>query len=118
MSWSVTVNDLSTVEELPPQIIDKIGWDNPKYKEDAQLAFFVAKSCELDSVTLSGGRTPSPYGGPDNVVITIIGFDGTSGIRARDFNMSVLDNIFTGPDNENSERSEIDVPLPGRHRQE
>jgi len=125
MSWSVTVHDLSTVEELPQQILDKIGWDNRKYIHDAIMAFSVAKACGLDSAALSGGRTPSPDGRPDHVAISIVGFDQPEGnqVRARDFNMAVLDNIFTGPDNDpnsdglDNERQETDVPLSGRHRQ-
>lgn len=119
MSWAVTVNDLATIDELPLQILQKLSWDNPLYLDDANLAFRIAKAANLDSATLSGGRTPSPYGMPDTVVISVVGFDGPIpgeiGVRARDFNAAKIDTILSGPD---SERQETNVPLPGSDSQE
>lgn len=106
MSWSVTVNDLDTVDELPEFTYQKISEDNPDYDRDSRAAFTAAKSAGLASATLSGGRTPSPYGGPDTVVISIVGFsDRREGhavppFARRDFNAQVIDTILSGPDEE------------------
>lgn len=106
MSWSVTINDLDTVDELPEYTYQKLSEDNPDYDGDSRAAFMAAKSAGLVTATLSGGRTPSPYGGPDSVVISIVGFsDRREGhavppIARRDFNAQVIDNILAGPDPE------------------
>jgi len=75
VSWSITVNDLQQVTDgLPDYMLKAIAIDNPAYEADAGLAFECAQAAGLVSATLSGGRTPSPYGGPDTVVISVIGF--------------------------------------------
>jgi hypothetical protein len=74
MSWSITVDDLQDVPGLPDSVLAGAARDNPAYELDARLAFQAAKDAGLVSATLSGGRTPSPYGGPDTVVISVLGF--------------------------------------------
>lgn len=74
VSWQLTVNDLDDIQALPDSVLDSVGTDNPAYTADAGLAFKCAKQAGLVSVTLSGGRTPSPYGGPDTVIISVVGF--------------------------------------------
>ena len=76
VSWSLVVNDLDSVRELPGEIYDKVAEDNPAYRGDLEIALSAAKRAGLVSATLAGGRTPSPYvGGPDVVVISVHGFD-------------------------------------------
>lgn len=75
MSWSITIEDLDKIRELPFAQLARIGSDNPAYSDDARLLLTAAIACGLVSATLSGGRTPSPYGGPDTVVMSIVGFD-------------------------------------------
>lgn len=104
MSWSITINDLDEIDELPQFSYDKISEDNPDYEQDARAAFAAARSAGLVHATLSGGRTPSPYDGPDSVVISIVGFsDRRQGhavppVNRRDFHSQVIDNILAGPD--------------------
>lgn len=75
MSWSVTVNDLDQINELPHEIYAKVAEDNPLYAQDLGIALIAAMKAGLVSATLAGGRTPSPYGGPDVVTISVHGFD-------------------------------------------
>lgn len=102
MSWAITINDLDVTGELPDEIYEKAAKDNPEYEHDARLAFELAKSAGLVSATISGGRTPSPYGGPDTVTISVVGFNNHNQGHAvprpqgRDFNAAVLDNIYAG----------------------
>lgn len=103
MSWSVTINDLDTIVELPRELIETIGKDNILYARDALFAFDLAKASGLVSATLSGGRTPSPYGGPDSVVISVVGFDSRKEGHAvppsgRNFNLEMKRVIASGPD--------------------
>lgn len=102
MSWSVTVNDLDKTSMLPGTALDTAGKDNPAYRDDAITAFKAAKRAGLVSATLSGGRTPSPYGGPDSVVISVVGFDSRAVGHAvpppGDFNASMRATILAGPD--------------------
>jgi hypothetical protein len=117
MSWAITVNDIDKIEELPDTLYDMACRENPDYYGDANAAFNLAKQAGLVSATISGGRTPSPYGGPDTVVVSIIGFDNRNEghavppIAARDFNSTVLRNIMEGPDDEDAdgEGNERDV---------
>lgn len=74
MSWHVTVNEMQMVEGLPPEVLAHVALDNPSYKLDVQAAFDAARKLGFRSATLSGGRTPSPYGGPETVVIAITAF--------------------------------------------
>lgn len=111
MSWSVTVNELDTTSMLPQAALDTAGKDNPAYRDDAITAFKAAKRAGLVSATLSGGRTPSPYGGPDSVVLCITGFDSRAQGRAlppaeqllteaeaANFNEAMKRTILAGPD--------------------
>lgn len=104
MSWAITINDLDMIDKLPPEIYDKACSENPEYREDAEHAFAVAKYRGLVSATISGGRTPSPYGGPDTVTISVVGFNSRAEghavppMSARNFNEQMLYNIFNGPD--------------------
>lgn len=99
MSWSVTVNDLQDVTELPEDVLAKLADDNVYYAYDAKLAFTAAKTGGLTSATLSGGRTPSPYGGPDSVVISVVGFAGPGeghAVPRHDFYREVMNSINAG----------------------
>lgn len=109
MSWSITVEDLDQIDPAPPheleQKFSKLAEDNPEYENDAYQAFALARECGLVAATLSGGRTPSPYGGPDSVVIAVTGFssraEGHAVPKSRvDFYAQTRDNIFAGPDDE------------------
>lgn len=105
MSWSVTLDDIGRMTEgLPDSILASVSRDNPEYETDAGLAFECAKQAGLKSATLAGGRTPSPYGGPDTVVISIVGF--TNGDS---FNEMMVKTITSEADT--SGRSS-DVPVP------
>lgn len=109
MSWSVTIDDLDRIEFLPDEIYGRLGKDNPLYAQDAAAAFLTAKEAGLVSATLSGGRTPSPYDGPDAVVISIVGFsDRREGhaVPLR-FNDQVRHNIAAGPDSEKSDNGNL-----------
>lgn len=74
MSWSITVDDLDKITELPHDQISALARDNPLYADDARLCLTIAVAAGLASATLSGGRTPSPYNGPDTVVLSVVGF--------------------------------------------
>jgi hypothetical protein len=101
MSWSVTINNLDQIDRLPDDLYEKISRDNPVYLIDAQLVFQLAKESGLVSATLSGGRTPSMYGGADVVVLSIMGFDSHkegSAVAADNFHQAMIANIYAGPD--------------------
>lgn len=102
MSWSVTLNDLEDMTELPEETLRKISEDNPAYRDDALVAFKTVNEMGLVSATLSGGRTPSPYGGPDTVVLSIIGFSDHRVGHAveKNFNETMRQTIYWGPDDE------------------
>lgn len=120
-SWSITVNDLDQIEELPEDIFLKACGEDAELQSDAHSAFISAKERGLVSATISGGRTPSPYGGPDTVVISIVGFNNRSEghaippITGRDFNSTMVSTILAGPDEETEpENDEDDGYLSGR----
>lgn len=104
MSWAITINDLDTLEQLPDEIYDSACAENPEYDGDARYAFSLAKARGLVTAAISGGRTPSPYGGPDTVTISIVGFNNRNEGHAvpppasRDFNATMMNNILYGPD--------------------
>ena len=99
MSWSVTVNDISKMTDgLPDSILAQVSRDNPMYETDAGLAFEAAKQAELDSACISGGRTPSPYGGPDTVVISVVGFAATPDDEGTQFNETMTKTITSEAD--------------------
>jgi hypothetical protein len=96
MSWSVTVDNLQDIRELPEAVYDKLSKDNPLYLTDATGAFRLAKDAGLVSVTLAGGRTPNPYGGAEVVVISITGFDSDKIGRAvpKDFMQKMRETVM------------------------
>lgn len=104
MSWAITINDIDQIDDLPEEYYLRAAKDNPAYDADARLAFRTAKEAGLVSAAISGARTPSMYGGPDSVVLSIVGFDSrkeghaTPPISGRNFNAGVLGNIYAGPD--------------------
>lgn len=119
-SWSITVNDLDQIDTLPGEIYDKACGDDAELQGDALAAFVSAKERGLVSATISGGRTPSPYGGPDTVVITVVGFNNRNEGHAvppmsgRDFNSTMVSTILAGPDEETEpENDEYDDAYPG-----
>ena len=123
MSWSITINDLDQIEKLPAEKYAVLAKDNPAYESDARAAFKLAKRIGLVSATISGGRTPSMYGGPDSVAVSIVGFDSRREGHAvppaigHNFNDAVLANIYGGPDpesefNDSDDYVEDDEPYP------
>lgn len=106
MSWSIRINGLDTLDELPEDSLLEASKDNEAYRDDAIAAFDAAKRAGLVSATISGGRTPSPYGGPDTVVLSVIGFDSHAQGHAvpphseamSDMERIMLSNILYGPD--------------------
>lgn len=109
MSWAITINDLDTLDQLPDEIYDSACAENPEYDGDARFAFNLAKERGLVMATISGGRTPSPYGGPDTVTVSIVGFNNRNEghavppLHSRDFNQAVMDAIRFGPDPDEDE---------------
>lgn len=108
MSWALTIDNLQDMLILPLNKLEDISTDNPEYEHDAQLAFAMAKQAGLVSATISGGRTPSPYGGPATVVIAVSGFDSTAIGHAvpqdgRDFRAAMTSTVLCGPDEEENE---------------
>lgn len=100
MSWSVVFDDLS-INQIPDNIWQEVGKDNPLYRQDLEIAFNAALKAGLVSATLMGGRTPSPYGGADTVLISIHGFDSYAigeAVVKRGHDDQVRDNILAGPD--------------------
>lgn len=118
-SWSITVNDLDQIEELPGHVYDTACGDDAELQGDALAAFVSAKERGLVSATISGGRTPSPYGGPDTVIISVTGFNNrneghaTPPPIARDFNASMVTTILTGPDPESEPEDDEYPSRPG-----
>ena len=119
-SWSITVNDLDQIEELPEDIFLKACGEDAELQSDAHSAFISAKERGLVSATISGGRTPSPYGGPDTVVITVVGFNNRNEghavppITGRDFNSTMVSTILAGPDEETEPEDDEDDGYPSR----
>lgn len=115
MSWIITVNDLDQIDDLPDETYRNAAKDNPVYEADARLAFRMAKEAGLVSAAISGGRTPSMYGGPDSVVISVVGFDSRQVGHAvpppgRNFAAGVLGNIYAGPSDEQPGLWDDDTP--------
>jgi len=73
MSWSVTVNNLPEYEDFPLDTQEFFASLHPSYPRDAATALTLAKQCGLRSATLSGCRTPNPYGGDEIVDISVRG---------------------------------------------
>ena len=73
MSWAVTVNDIENYEGFPLDLQEFFVSQHASYPRDATLALTVAKLAGLRSATLSGMRTPNPYGGDEIVDISVRG---------------------------------------------
>lgn len=95
MSWSVTVNNLREIDtlNLPEVTYNFIASQHAEYISDLGRAFDMAKAMGLASATLTGFRTPNPYGGPEVIDISVRGF-----AEAPDFNAEVKRIIAMGPD--------------------
>lgn len=97
MSWSITVNNLQEYEDFPLETQEFFASLHPSYPRDATNALAVAKLCGLRSATLSGGRTPNPYGGDEIVDVSIRGTP-----IYIDFLSEMREIIATGPGPESS----------------
>ena len=73
MSWCVTVNDVQERDELPLDKQEFFASQHASYPRDAAVALALAKAAGLRSATLSGARTPNPYGGDEIVDISVRG---------------------------------------------
>lgn len=73
MSWSIVVHDLPEFEGFEFETEEYFASHNASYPRDAQVALEMARKAGLKSATLSGGRTPNPYGGDEIVDISVRG---------------------------------------------
>lgn len=95
MSWSATYNNLREIAEpnLSEVDIEYMQSQHPEYLSDFARAFALAKELNLNSVVLTGMRTPNPAG-PDEVIdISVRGF-----AYAPDFQGEMRKIILSGPD--------------------
>lgn len=95
MSWSATYNNLREIAEpnLSEVDIEYMQSQHPEYISDFAKAFALAKELNLNSVVLTGMRTPNPAG-PDEVIdISVRGF-----AYAADFQGEMRKIILSGPD--------------------
>lgn len=93
MSWSCTINNLTQDTEIPHEHVEKMLTQHILYGQDMQIALTAAKRAGFKSCTMSGGRTPSPLPGGDEVVdISIRGL-----MEATDFNAEMIRILQTGP---------------------
>lgn len=90
--WSVTINDIPNFEKLAPDTEEYFASQHPSYPRDAAAALALAKALGLRSATLSGGRTPNPYGGDE---ITDVSVRGTP--IYNDFLLEMREIIRSGP---------------------
>jgi hypothetical protein len=95
MSWSVTVNDIQTRESLPLETVELFSSLHPSYPRDAQAALVMARALGLTSATLSGGRTPNPYGGDEIADVSVRGTP-----VYKDFLSEMREIIASGPGEE------------------
>lgn len=94
MSWSVTFDNLTDDTEIPHEHVEKMITQHILYGKDMQIALKAAKRAGFKSCTISGGRTPSPLPGGDEVVdISLRGF-----MNATDYNEEVKRILRTGPE--------------------
>lgn len=94
MSWSVTVDNLQSYpDQLPASIVEDMLTQHIRYGEDMHMALRLAKAAGFSSATLSGFRTPNPYGGDEVAAITVIGH-----AKATNFNKEMKRIIDAGPD--------------------
>lgn len=92
MSWSVTVNNLQEYKLFTPDIVEKMMTQHIAYPNDMMLALELAKKAGLKSASLTGGRTPSPYGTDEVVDISIRGM-----CEATDFVTAIKKILEAGP---------------------
>ena len=92
MSWSVTLNDITAETAIPQDVFERMLTQHLTYAEDMILALDVAKKARFKSATLTGFRTPNPYGGDEVAEITVRGFT-----ESRDLNEQMLGIIKMGP---------------------
>lgn len=95
MSWSITVDNLQSYPNFPPDIQEQFASQHPSYPRDADEALVMAKLLGLKSATLCGGRTPNPYTGEDIVDVSVRGTPSNS-----DFLSEMKAIIESGPDEE------------------
>lgn len=93
MSWSFTINDVVQGFEIPPAVIEEFRRENEAYPADMELALKLAQEIGMKTATLTGYRTPSPYGGPDSIGVSVMGT-----IEGSDWFRHVKANIEAGPD--------------------
>lgn len=74
MSWSVTINDVPGTERFDLDLQEHFASLHPAYPRDMDAALAFAKAVGLKSATLTGMRTPNPYGGDEIVDISVRGF--------------------------------------------
>jgi hypothetical protein len=98
MSWSVTINDVQEFEKLDVSTEEYFSSQHPSYPRDVAAALAVAKAVGLRSATLSGMRTPNPYGGDEIVDVSVRGTP-----IYKDFLQEMQEIISNGPD----ERAEL-----------
>lgn len=73
MSWSVTVNNIQDFEGFDLDTLEFFASQHASYPRDAMYALTIAHMLGLKSATLSGGRTPNPYGGDEIVDVSVRG---------------------------------------------
>jgi hypothetical protein len=93
MSWSITINNLPDYAGFTTDVIEQMLTQHMAYPADMALALEVARKAGLASASLSGGRTPNPYGDDEVVIITVTGMGA-----AQDFESAMRRNIAAGPD--------------------
>lgn len=99
MSWSFSVNGTLQDYELSPDLIESMQAVDPEYPHDMRLALGLAKMAGLKSATVSGFRTPNPYGGPETIGYSVMGT-----IEPDNWQETVKANIAHGPDDAATER--------------
>jgi len=92
VSWCVTVNNIPEYTEFPVETQEFFAGIHPSYPRDAIQALALAKLCGLKSATLSGCRTPNPYGGDEIVDVSVRGTP-----IYNDFLSEMREIIATGP---------------------
>lgn len=95
MSWSITVDNIGQRDylALTDDQQEYIGSQHEMYLSDMAEAFALAKAVGFASATLTGFRTPSPYGDDEVVDISVRGM-----MKAPDFNKEMQHIIKAGPD--------------------
>jgi hypothetical protein len=97
MSWSFTIDEVVQDFVIPAPLVEEFLRMHPMYPQDMQLALDLAVKAGFRSAVCTGFRTPSAYGGPDTIGITVMGL-----AEPVSFNAHVLSNIMEGPDGSES----------------